>query len=137
MILSIPIVCFSLFLLCLLLHVARIFAQHGLRISVDVRDGDCMLHSILPHVRNRAQSIDELRTILQDAFSSRWDDYSHLFPSDLSSEKRHELVKEVGTNGSWNTETMDLAFHVLSKALGVGVLHYFLCPSCFLSPCHK
>jgi hypothetical protein len=101
----------------------RVFTSRGFRIMANVPDGNCMLHSIFPHLPSgsKVNSVDDLRQTLVDGFTKHFNDYSQIFPADLDEEGKQSLVNEISSDGVWDTDTMDIAFHVLSKELGVGV----------------
>jgi hypothetical protein len=97
------------------------FAERNLRVKSDIPNGDCMLNSVFPHVQDLVHSVSDMRNLLKAAFTSSWNDYSHLFPENLTEESKSALIAQIGTDGEWENETMDLAFHILAKALNIGL----------------
>ena len=87
-------------------------------------DGNCMLDSVFPHLRNNQITYVDLRVLLVQSFNGNWNDFAPFFESSMNQEEeKKRILAEVGTDGMWNIDTMDLVFHALSKSLHVGKLY--------------
>ena len=129
-----PIILIAFLCYSWLVYVLRVvvrFQERGLHVARDIADGNCLLNSIQYTLKGEVGSVTEMRNILVAAFSSDWDQYSHLFP-ELDDDEREALLDELNTDGEWDSETMDLCVTVLAKYFQCGMILFFLrVPSSF------